>query len=281
MGVIGDTLSEARTRRAVDLEEVHAATGIRPRYLEAIEQEDWDGAPGGVLRALPSSASTRSLPAASNPDPLVEEYQAPAGTAGARRDAPTSPFARTRSRKAAALRRRRKRQSVYAWIGAIGLLAAIVVAIVLISSSGGEDGGAKPAKGTAGDATGKAGANGGGKAGATGGGGKKNGAKAGGGTGASAQTVKLKIEPTAEVWACVVNAKGKRLVEARADAGHRRIGRAVQVTLLHRRLRQRLGPRPGRRQSAEDTGNVEPDGGLRRLRGKVHELPEGKRPTCE
>ena len=277
MGVIGDTLSEARTRRAVDLEEVQAATGIRPRYLEAIEQEDW--------AALPEEFYVRAfirkyaVYLRVNPDPLVEEYKRQRG-GGARGDAPTSPFARTRSRKAAALRRRRKRQSVYAWIGAIGLLAAIVVAIVLISSSGGEDGGAKPAKGTAGDATGKAGANGGGKAGATGGGGKKNGAKAGGGTGASAQTVKLKIEPTAEVWACVVNAKGKRLVDGQTLDTGESVGpfksRSFTAAFGNGSVHVLVDGRALKMPETSSPMGISVDS-----RGKVHELPEGKRPTCE
>ncbi len=91
MGVIGDTLSAARNRRGVDLDQIHAATGIRPRYLQAIEQEDWD--------ALPEEFYARSFVRKYaqfldlDPDPLVEEYRRQRGGAE-RGDAPTSPFAR-------------------------------------------------------------------------------------------------------------------------------------------------------------------------------------------
>lgn len=45
---IGATLREARNRRKVDLSEVEAAIKIRVRYLQAIENEEWDALPGGA-----------------------------------------------------------------------------------------------------------------------------------------------------------------------------------------------------------------------------------------
>ena len=45
---IGPTLREARNRRKVDLSEVEAAIKIRVRYLQAIENEEWDALPGGA-----------------------------------------------------------------------------------------------------------------------------------------------------------------------------------------------------------------------------------------
>jgi hypothetical protein len=275
VGVIGDTLSEARTRRAVDLEEVHAATGIRPRYLEAIEQEDWDALPEEFYARAFIRKYARYLEV--NPELLVEEYKRQVG-GGPRGDAPTSPFARTRSRKAAALRRRRKRQSVYAWVGAIGLLAAIVVVVVLLSSSGGEDGGAKPGKGTAvagngAKAEGKGGAKGAGA-------GQKNGAKAGAKPASSPKTVKLKIEPTAEVWACVINAKGKAVVDGATLAAGESMGpfksRSFTAAFGNGSVHVLVD---GKALNTPDTSS--PMGLSVDTKGKVHELPEGKRPSCE
>lgn len=45
MDGVGNKLREARTRRHLDLQEVEAATKIRCRYLQAIEDEDWDQLP--------------------------------------------------------------------------------------------------------------------------------------------------------------------------------------------------------------------------------------------
>jgi cytoskeleton protein RodZ len=264
VGVIGDTLSEARTRRKVDLEKVHAATGIRPRYLEAIEQEDWDALPEEFYARAFIRKYARYLEV--DPEPLVEEYRRQQG-GGARGEAPMSPFARTRSRKAEALRRRRKRQSVYAWIGAVGLLAAIAVAVILLSSSGGEDGGAKAPKGTATKS-------------------KPEGKKQSSKTAPPAQrqakpkTVKLKIEPTAEVWACVMNAKGKALVDGQTLAAGESVGpfksRSFTAAFGNGSVRVLVDGKALKTPETSSPMGISVD-----AKGKVHELPEGKRPSCE
>jgi len=43
---VGTRLRETRTRRKLSLAEVEEATKIRPRYLQAIENEEWDQLPG-------------------------------------------------------------------------------------------------------------------------------------------------------------------------------------------------------------------------------------------
>jgi cytoskeleton protein RodZ len=45
---VGNRLREARAQRQVSLQEAEAATKIRTRYLQAIEDEDWDQLPGDV-----------------------------------------------------------------------------------------------------------------------------------------------------------------------------------------------------------------------------------------
>ncbi|HEX4305245.1 MAG TPA: helix-turn-helix domain-containing protein [Solirubrobacterales bacterium] len=277
MGVIGDTLSAARTRRAVDLDEVHAATGIRPRYLQAIEQEDWDALPEEFYARSFIRKYARFLGV--DPDPLVAEYKRQRG-GGARGDAPTTPFARTTSRRADALRRRRKRQGIYAWLGAAVLAAAIVVAIVLISSGGGESGGTGEGKNAGGAAQAKGGAKGAAKGnGASGKGGGAAGKHAGAGT-PKAKGVELEIEPTAEVWTCVVGGNGKPLVDGLTLAAgetkgpfHARSYTAAfgngSVHILVDGKRAMTSPTPS------------PMGVSVNGKGKVHELPEGERPSCE
>jgi cytoskeleton protein RodZ len=247
----------------VDLEEVHAATGIRPRYLEAIEQEDWDALPEEFYARAFIRKYAQYLEV--DPDPLVEEYKRQKG-GDSRGEAPSSPFARTRSRRAEALRRRRKRQSVYAWIGAIGLLAVIVVAIVLLSSTGGEDGGATSGKGTPAKAKPKP---------------KK--ASPGAGKGQkkkTAQSVKLQIEPTAEVWTCVLNAKGKPLVDGLTLAAGETAGpfhsRTFTAAFGNGSVKVLVD---GKALKMPETSS--PMGFTVNAQGKVHELPEGKRPSCE
>jgi cytoskeleton protein RodZ len=48
MADIGTTLREARMRARIDITEVESATKIRARYLRAIENEEWDALPGSV-----------------------------------------------------------------------------------------------------------------------------------------------------------------------------------------------------------------------------------------
>ncbi|MBS1845022.1 MAG: helix-turn-helix domain-containing protein [Actinobacteria bacterium] len=268
MGVIGDTLSEARTRRAVDLEKVHAATGIRPRYLEAIEQEDWDALPEEFYARAFIRKYAQFLGV--DPDPLVDEYKRQTGSGPSGTGGPTSPFARTGSRRAEALRRRRKRQGVYTWVGAVVLLAAIVVAVVLLSSGSDEGGGAKQSKGATGNSPNASQ--------------KKKGQKgnppAQHQSKAKPKTVKLEIEPTAEVWTCVVDAKGKALVDGATLAAGESVGpftsRSFTAAFGNGAVHVLVD---GKRLKTPETSS--PMGLSVDTQGKVHELPEGKRPTCE
>lgn len=45
---VGPTLREARRRREIELSAVEEATKIRPRFLRAIENEEWGVLPGGL-----------------------------------------------------------------------------------------------------------------------------------------------------------------------------------------------------------------------------------------
>lgn len=284
--MIGDTLSGARKRRQVDLEQVHAATGIRVRYLRAIEEEDWE--------ALPEDFYARSFIrkyaqfVGVDPEPLVEEFRRQQGATG-RGGAPTSPFARTHSRKADALRRRRARQGVYAWIGVALLAAAVVVAVVLITSGGGEGGSngsqnaaTGGAKGAGGGKGGAKQASGGGKGGA---GSQGNGGGKAGSSGTSRRFYKrtgvaLAIEPTAEVWACVLDAEGKPLVDGLTLAAGETAGpfHASSYTAAFGNGSVAVEV-DGKHVATPDTPS--PMGFSVDKAGKLHDLPEGERPSCE
>jgi cytoskeleton protein RodZ len=267
VGVIGDTLSEARTRRGVDLDQVHAATGIRPRYLRAIEQEDWE--------ALPEEFYARSfirkyaVLLGVEPEPLVAEYRRQRGTTGGRGDAPTSPFARTTSRRAEAIRRRRARQGVYTWLGAGAVLVAIVVAIVLLVSGGGEEEGAKQASGGRGVSKGTPPAQK-----------KKSRPTESSSPSSKPRKVALKIEPTAEVWACVLDAKGKPLVDGATLAAGETTGpfhsRSYTAAFGNGSVEVWVD---GKR--AKTASTPSPMGFTVDRHGKVKEIAEGKRPSCE
>ena len=62
MSEIGNSLREARIRQGLSIKDVEAATKIRGKYLEALEQDDFEVLPGptyvkGFLRTYASSSS--------------------------------------------------------------------------------------------------------------------------------------------------------------------------------------------------------------------------------
>jgi cytoskeleton protein RodZ len=73
MSGVGTILRETRSRRAIELSEVEAATRIRLRYLRAIENEEWDVLPGGVYTRgfIRTYASFLGL----DGERLVEDYR--------------------------------------------------------------------------------------------------------------------------------------------------------------------------------------------------------------
>jgi len=48
-GTFGERLKRERELREVTLEEITSATRIGPRFLDALENEDWNKLPGGVF----------------------------------------------------------------------------------------------------------------------------------------------------------------------------------------------------------------------------------------
>jgi transcriptional regulator with XRE-family HTH domain len=105
---IGETLRESRMRRRIDMAEVEAATKIRAKYLRALENEEWELLPGPtfVKSFLRTYAEYLELDART----LVEDYKqrfegtaatepaAFGGLAGPRRQQRPPPRGRTRRR---------------------------------------------------------------------------------------------------------------------------------------------------------------------------------------
>jgi Helix-turn-helix domain len=136
---IGQVLQDARRRREVDLAEVEAATRIRPRYLRAIEEEEWGALPGGFYTRgfIRTYASFLGL----DGDRLAEDYRenvegasrewTPVGEPGpATGDAPGSPG------------RSRERRGVPAagWLAAIAIAGVAALVIVALPDGGGKSG---------------------------------------------------------------------------------------------------------------------------------------------
>lgn len=129
MSGIGNTLREVRVRKGLTIRDVEAATKIRTKYLEALEQDDFEVLPGPtyVKAFLRSYAAFLKLDA----DEMVEEYRR---SQGQRREEngrlPAEPAQPTRSRNIAERRRRKTRrtQRGFALVGALAVIVVILLA---------------------------------------------------------------------------------------------------------------------------------------------------------
>lgn len=199
---IGAVLREARRKREIDLSEVEQATKIRPRYLQALEAEEWDALPGGVYTRgfIRTYASFLGL----DGERLAEDYRRE--IEGHSREWTPAEATEPTGPRQVGIARQTRRRAVPApgWLAAIAVAGLAVLTIVLLPGGGG--------------------------------GGAQSGAGKRAAPGPTAAEKPPKHEPTvgtgvsvrlaasAEVWVCVLDAAGRRLVngqilEEGAEAG--------------------------------------------------------------
>ncbi|MDX6634019.1 MAG: cytoskeleton protein RodZ [Solirubrobacterales bacterium] len=250
---VGNKLRDARTRRKLSLQDAEAATKIRARYLQALENEDWDQLPGDTY----ARAFIRTYGAllGLDGDRLADEQRR---ARGASRPGERLPRVDPRPRKVP--RRRRRGWQVPPRLVTVLVLALVVGAMIAIGLAGGggtdqsppAGGASSPARGgQSGDARSKP--------------------KTAGHT--------LKLLAKGEVWVCLLDGGGKPLIDGATLApgeaeGPFRSGSftlalgngAVTMTVDGKQAKL---PEPS-----------SPIGFAVGTRGAVHELPEGERPTC-
>lgn len=248
---IGATLREARNRRKVDLSEVEATTKIRARFLRAMENEEWDVLPGDAYARsfLHTYASFLGL----DGDRLADEYRRRFTTGPVAERAPGGePVVAPRSPR----RGPRLPPRVLAAIVSVGLVAALIVVGL---SSGGEESTTPAKQGKRGDRQ----------------------HRQGGKTGqrSSKPGVSVRLAANAEVWVCLLDAGGRRLVdgqvlEAGAEEGPFRSG-SFTVSFGNGEVSMRID---GREESIPPSAS--PVGYSIDSSGTLRELSEGERPTC-
>jgi len=130
---VGNKLRDARNRRRLALQEVEDATKIRLRYLQAIENEDWDQLPGDTYaRAfIRTYAGFLGL----DGERLAEEQRRQRGSA---RPGERLPRVDPRPRRVVGARRRRQ---VPPRLLTAGVLALVLGALIAILTLGGGDSG--------------------------------------------------------------------------------------------------------------------------------------------
>jgi len=249
---IGPTLREARNRRKLDLTEVEAAIKIRVRYLQAMENEEWDALPGGAYTRgfIRTYASHLGL----DGDRLADDYRRATAPAGGDR-----PPKRVEPVPTARRGDRSPRIANRLLIAAVCLV--LVAAVVGIALAGG-GGDSSSSSTTAND-------------------GKKVREKHAQRAGAASKPgVAVRLAATAEVWVCLLDAREEPLVDGQileegAEAGPFRSG-GFEIALGNGSVRMLVdGKRADVPESASPVGYRVDSG------GKLTALEEGERPSCE
>ncbi len=251
---VGNKLRDARTRRKLSLQDAEEATKIRARYLQALENEDWDQLPGDTYaRAFIRTYGTLL---GLDGDRLADEQRR---EQGAPRPEERLPRVDPRPRKIS--RRRSQHLQVPSAVVTALVLAFVVGALLVIGLSGGGSDESTPA--------------GGGQSAATG--------DSSGGSSSRSKPApaghSLKLLAKGEVWVCLLGGEGKPLIDGailgpgetegpfHSDSFTLALGNgAVTMTVDDKQAQL---PEPS-----------SPIGFTVSARGAIRELPEGDRPTC-
>jgi len=252
---IGPTLREARNRRKVELSAVEAATKIRVRYLQAIENEEWDALPGGAYTRgfIRAYASYLGL----DGDRLAEDYRRASEPSGGER-VPK----RVEPVPTGARRPRSRLSGRLAVVAVFVLLVAVLIGIGLAGGDGGDEGstGGAPASRTEGEEA-------------------RQGAPAKPAP-ARSEKVALELIATAEVWVCLLDAAEEPLVEGRVLAEGESVGpfrsKSYSLALGNGSVQMTVD---GEAASIEESSS--PVGYEVGAGGALTALEEGDRPDCE
>jgi len=254
---IGSDLRRARTRREIELGEVEAATRIRARFLSAIENEEWDVLPGGFYTRgfIRTYATYLGL----DGDRLAEDFKREVEGTGPSppRDGPAPSPSRAPAGAGRELRRPR-----LGWLALAAVLAVGAFAVIAIP-------------------------------GGSGGGGEGAAVRSAPQPNAGAETpsgrrvpesrpsgVSMQLVADAEVWTCLLDGDGRRLVDgqilqAGEEAGPFRSGSFIvsfgngEVTMTIDDKRTEIPP------------TASPVGYAIDAEGTLAQLSESERPTCE
>jgi cytoskeleton protein RodZ len=184
---IGTTLRDARNRRRLDIAEVERATKIRPRFLLAMENEDWDALPGGAYTRsfIRTYASHLEL----DGERLAEDYRRASGE--------PRPGDRGAPRAEPVVASGTPLRGPSLPTGALGVLVSLLligVLVVIGLSGGGDDGSPEP--GASGGKSGK----------------RQQAPRNASDVAGSRRGISVRLAANAEVWVCLLNAEGKSLV---------------------------------------------------------------------
>jgi cytoskeleton protein RodZ len=259
---IGETLRESRMRRRIDMAEVEAATKIRAKYLRALENEEWNLLPGPtfVKTFLRTYAEYLELDARTLVEEYKQRYEGPAG------GEPAAFGGLAAGRRPPRQRHQRRRSMASAGPVAVVVLLALALLATFyllgISDGAGDEMASRETpEPTATPTTAPV-------------------------TPAEtprkrrrATVVELRLVATGDVYVCLVDAGGDRLLDGVTLAAGQRVGpfrsRLLRVNFGTSSVRMRVGSRTyGVADSANPVGyELRPGRPPRRL-------PDARRPSC-
>ena len=244
MPEIGEMLREARMRKRIDMTEVESATKIRGKYLRALENEEWDLLPGPtfVKTFLRTYAEYLGL----DPRLLVEEYRQ-------RYERPSTqdltPFTAARGRGRA---RRRRMAGMGPVLVIVGCVAVLLGALYALGRFGEDDTEPPPPNAVREEEPTTAPSRGSGDE-------RRE---------SRPRRVRLQLVATAPVYVCVVDARGRQVVdEETLDAS------SPRRTYTSRSFRTNFGNNNVRMRVNGKTYRVEPS-----TEAIGYELRPGRRP---
>ena len=257
MPEIGETLREARMRRRIDMTEVESATKIRGKYLRALENEEWDLLPGPtfVKTFLRTYAEYLGLDSRL----LVEEYRQ-------RFERPSTqdltPLAATRARGRA---RRRRMPGIGPGLVIVACVAVLLASLWLLGRLGDDESGTPPppnqVRETEPTATPES---------------RDSSPRE---TERRPRRVRLQIVATAPVYVCVVDARGRQVIDEEildADSRTRTlVSRSFRTNFGNSSLSMRVNGRTYRVAASADPIGYELLPGRRPRR-----LSDERRPDC-
>src|SRR5271170_2969357 len=210
MAEIGATLREARMRARIDVSEIEAQTKIRAKYLRALENEEWDLLPGPTF--VKSFLRTYGDALELDGRALVEEYKL--GYERGEGDRPElgqqpavtgrSPLGRRRPRprphgQAPRTGRAGPSRAYMATVGAVGLVIVLLI-VGLLTSGKSPSSPTAPTTARETSAAHRGGAHPAGRP------------PRGAATSTAAATVSVRVQPTAEVYVCLIGEDGRVLI---------------------------------------------------------------------
>jgi cytoskeletal protein RodZ len=249
---VGQALREARLERGIELTEVERVTKIRVKFLRAMEEDRWEELPAPAYARGFLQTYARYLDL--DDEALVEQYRETVEPEDAGGPIPSGII---RSGTIEPRRSLRPPTFVLAGLAAAVAVAAVVVAVASIGGSG-NGGGSKPhrqrtAASTPTSTTGTT-------------------------TTAPGAELTVELSPTADVWVCLLDNRGRALVNGETlTAGDRRgpfTGRGFEVTFGNGSVEMMVNGQPA------PIPAVSSPLGYRITSGGVDELDPSSDPTC-